>query len=64
MSTQIASAAEEQGAVAEEINRNIINISQVVEQTASDAAQTATAGEDLGRLAEQLQAVVNRFKLP
>ncbi|MBI5040553.1 MAG: methyl-accepting chemotaxis protein [Gammaproteobacteria bacterium] len=64
MSTQIASASEEQGAVAEEINRNIVNISQVVVQTADDAAQTSSAGEKLGGLAEQLQTVVARFKLP
>ncbi len=64
MSTQIATAAEEQGAVAEEINRNIVNISHIVEQTAEGAAQTTSAGEELGQLAEQLQTVVNRFKLP
>ncbi|MBI5462077.1 MAG: methyl-accepting chemotaxis protein [Gammaproteobacteria bacterium] len=63
MSTQIASAVEEQGAVAEEINRNIVNISQVVEQTAEGAAQTSSAGEELSHLAEQLQTVVARFKL-
>lgn len=64
MSTQIATAAEEQGAVAEEINRNIVNISHIVEQTADGAAQTSSAGEELGRLAEQLDVVVKRFKLP
>ncbi len=63
MSTQIATAAEEQSAVAEEINRNIVNISDVVEKTADGAGQTAAASEELGQLAEQLQAVVNRFKL-
>jgi methyl-accepting chemotaxis protein len=63
MSTQIASAAEEQSSVAEEINRNIVNIGQIVEQSAGGAAQTATAGEELGELAERLQLVVRRFRL-
>ena len=64
MTTQIASAAEEQSAVAEEINRNITNISRVVEQTADGARQTTEASDDLNRLAEQLQVVVTAFRLP
>jgi methyl-accepting chemotaxis protein len=63
MSTQIASAAEEQSAVAEEINRNIVSISEVVDQTSDGAAQTATASEELGMLAGSLQAIVSRFKI-
>lgn len=64
MSTQIASAAEEQSSVAEEINRNVINISQIVEQTAGGVTQTTEAGERLSVLAGQLQAVLQRFRLP
>lgn len=64
MTTQIASAAEEQSAVAEEINRNIINIGHVVDQAASGMEETAGASDELTRLAEQLQSVVARFKLP
>ncbi len=63
MNTQIASAAEEQSAVAEEINRNINNISQVAEQSATGAEQTAAASEQLARLAEQLQTMVIRFRV-
>lgn len=63
MNTQIASAAEEQSAVAEEINKNINNISQVAEQSATGAEQTAAASEQLARLAEQLQTTVTRFKV-
>ena len=62
MNTQIASAAEEQSAVAEEINKNINNISHVAEQSAEAAQQNSAASEQLARLAEELQSVVNRFK--
>jgi len=63
MNTQIASASEEQSAVAEEINKNISNISDVAQQTATGAAQTAGASQELARLAEELQALVNRFRV-
>ena len=64
MTTQIASATEEQSAVAEEINRNIVNISDGVEQAAGGIEQTTDASGQLARLADGLQAVVTRFKLP
>ncbi len=63
MNTQIASAAEEQSAVAEEINRNISNISEVAEQSATGAQQTSVASTELARLAEQLQSMVTQFKV-
>jgi len=63
MNAKIASAAEEQGAVAEEINRNIVTISQIANQTASGAEQTARAGQELAQLAGRLQSVVGRFKV-
>ncbi|HEY9199247.1 MAG TPA: methyl-accepting chemotaxis protein [Gammaproteobacteria bacterium] len=63
MNTQIATAAEEQSAVAEEINRNIATINGVADQTADGAAQTATASEDLADLATGLQTIVARFRV-
>ena len=63
LNTQIASAAEEQSAVAEEINRNIITISQVGQQTSLASQQTMVASEELARLAAQLQNVVSRFRV-
>lgn len=63
MNTQIASAAEEQSAVAEEINRNVVNISQAAVQSAAGSQQTASSSEDLARLAAQLQDLVGRFKM-
>ncbi len=62
MNAQIASAAEEQSAVAEEINRKISTISDVAQSTAQGAQQTATASEQLAQLAEQLQSLMGRFR--
>jgi len=63
MNAQIASAAEEQSAVAEEINRNVINISQAVDQTARGSQQISSASETLARLAADLQGQLSRFKI-
>ena len=62
MNTQIASAAEEQHAVAEEINRNITNISEVAEMSAEGVHQSAAASDNLSHLSMQLNELVNRFK--
>lgn len=63
VNTQIASAAEEQSAVAEEINRNITNINDVADRSASGAVQTAAAGDELARLARELRRLVGEFKV-
>lgn len=60
---QIASAAEQQSTVAEDINEKIIRISDVATQTSSGASQTAAASQDLAKLAEQLAGLVQRFRL-
>lgn len=62
MNNQIASAAEEQTAVAEEINRNISNISHVSEETAIGAKNTAEACNELLELANQLRSTVGSFR--
>lgn len=63
MNIQIASAAEEQSAVAENINQNIVSINEVANVTSRGATQTATSSESLASLADSLQALVARFKL-
>jgi len=58
----IASAAEEQAKVAREIDRNIVNISDLAAQTAAGANQTSASAHELSRLAVELNALVNNFK--
>jgi methyl-accepting chemotaxis protein len=62
MNTQIATAREEQNAVAENINKNVVNISRVSDQTAEGAQQTAKASDNLSRLAVELQTILAQFK--
>jgi methyl-accepting chemotaxis protein len=61
--TEIASAAEEQNAVASNINKTIISISAITDQTAAGAQQTSSASNELNELAEQLTASVSQFKI-
>ncbi len=63
MNLQIASAAEEQSTVAEEINRNITTITQSLDSIAQGTQQTAAAGDELARLATELQRMVGHFKV-
>ncbi len=63
MNSQIASAAEEQSAVAAEIDKNIINISQSAEANAENIGQLADAGSSLNNVAIQMQELVGQFKV-
>ncbi len=63
MNTQIASAAEEQSCVTEEINRNITEINIAAENSAQAADKTLRSSENLNMLVEDLNNVVQRFKL-
>ncbi|MCW9031286.1 MAG: methyl-accepting chemotaxis protein, partial [Gammaproteobacteria bacterium] len=63
MNTQIASAAEEQSSVTEELNRSIINIRDVAGETSKAAQQTTDATDDLNNMSDQLQTLVGRFML-
>jgi methyl-accepting chemotaxis protein len=61
MNTQIASAAEEQSAVAEEINRNVVAVSRASSETNESTRRTAEEVRNLVALAERLRAAVGRF---
>ncbi|MDF2399033.1 HAMP domain-containing protein [Pseudomonas sp. 3MA1] len=59
----IASASEEQAQVAREVDRNLINIRDLSTQTSAGANQSNAASQELSRLAVDLNALVNQFKL-
>ena len=63
MSSQIASAAEQQSATSEEINRNVTSINEMANETSIGAQQTASASSELARLATNLQGLVAQFKI-
>ncbi len=60
---QIATAAEEQTATTSEISSNMMQITQVVQDTAGGAHQSATAAAQLSGNAVELQRLVSQFKL-
>ncbi len=61
MSTQIATAAEEQSAVSEEINRNMANISEVAERNSEVSRQAAKTNKALTREINRLQNMIRQF---
>jgi methyl-accepting chemotaxis protein len=63
LNSQIATAAEQQTAVAEDINQNVTLIRDVSEQSANDSTEVAAASHELARLGEGLQTQVARFKM-
>ena len=63
MNTQVATASEEQSAVAENINRSIMNISNGSQEAAGYSRAALEEIEQLGQVATQLKAVVRQFKL-
>ncbi|KJH80593.1 methyl-accepting chemotaxis protein [Pseudomonas sp. KSR10] len=63
MNAQIASAAEEQTAVAEEINRSVHHIADAVDGVAQEAAEGAQTSRELNSLAESLQRLVGQFRI-
>lgn len=63
MNTQIASAAEQQRLVSEEINRSIIEINQGTEQSVAGAQQTAQESEQLGMLSNRLSGLIQGFRM-
>jgi methyl-accepting chemotaxis protein len=63
MNVQIATAAEEQNAVTEDINRNVVNISSVSDSTAEASSQIETATSSLAVLAAELQQQVDQFRI-
>ncbi|MDH5302312.1 MAG: methyl-accepting chemotaxis protein [Gammaproteobacteria bacterium] len=62
MNTQIASASEQQGAVAEEINRNVLNIRSAAEEAVLESKKVATISAEIGESVSGLQGMLGQFK--
>jgi methyl-accepting chemotaxis protein len=56
--TSIATAAEEQSATSEEINRAIVEINQVVGETTEGMVQSSAAVQELSKVAQELRRVM------
>jgi len=63
MNTQIATAAEQQSAVAEEINRNVVAISDAMTHATDSVRQASNASHSLENLSNQLDALVRKFNV-
>ena len=63
MNMQIASAAEEQSIVAEEINKNVTEISTISDSTAQISSQAAEASAELSAHADELDRIVKNFTI-
>jgi len=63
LNNQIATAAEQQGVMAEEVNRSITNITNIAIETDAGAEQTSNSTEEMARLANELQDLVQQFKV-
>ena len=63
MSTQIASAAEEQRSVTEEVSRNLEKVMEMSEVMVSDAQETTSVAEALGDISNNLKEQVGQFKI-
>ncbi|WP_017734438.1 methyl-accepting chemotaxis protein [Pseudomonas sp. CBZ-4] len=61
--TQIAVAAEQQSHVAEEMNRAVVSIRDVTENTVQQTVESATTSNELATLAGELSKAIGQLKL-
>ncbi|WP_394388595.1 methyl-accepting chemotaxis protein [Shewanella woodyi] len=63
MSTQIAAAIEEQSMVASEVNKNVVIIRDIAQESATTANENAQASEEVKGRADLLHSAVSLFKV-
>ncbi|WP_372965948.1 methyl-accepting chemotaxis protein [Marinobacter sp.] len=61
--SQIATAAEQQSQVAEEVNQNVVRIVDAAQRSDTGVTQTNEASHELARLGEHLRELVAQFKV-
>ncbi|MGF1756606.1 methyl-accepting chemotaxis protein [Photobacterium sagamiensis] len=63
MNTQVATAAEQQSQVTQDINRNVTNMSEIINQNVAGISQSAAASNELSQLAEKQKQQLSVFTL-
>lgn len=63
MNTEIAAASEEQTAVTDEMNRNILRVKELADETTDGANHTAEQCEQFAVLGQQLESMVTLYKI-
>ncbi|USH01659.1 methyl-accepting chemotaxis protein [Grimontia kaedaensis] len=63
MNTLVATAAEQQSAVTQDINRNITNMSSIITQNVTGISQSASASQELSQLAENQKQELAFFRV-
>ncbi len=63
MSSQIATASEQQGVVAEEININVVNIHDKTQENVNAVSESSKSGHELAKLSVQMQTLVSQFRI-
>ncbi|WP_281545725.1 methyl-accepting chemotaxis protein [Grimontia sp. SpTr1] len=63
MNTLVATAAEQQSAVTQDINRNITNMSGIITQNVTGISQSASASQELSQLAESQKQELAFFRV-
>jgi len=63
LNTLIATSAEEQNQVVNEINHKVLNIQQVSENTADGSEQVSRASQEIAELSEKVRTMLSQFKV-
>ncbi len=63
MNTQIAHAAGQQSEVAEEVDKNVVNIARIGNESMENAQQTSDSSSSLWNNASRLESLLSQFKL-
>jgi len=63
MTSQIANASSVQKRMSEEVNNNVLNISESAKETALSAEQISTSSNEMGMLTSNLETLVQKFRV-